>query len=171
MDEAPVPTSYSINVLEVMHSFLKFNTQKAPFARCRIMHHILKYDNLVHMDTAIRSYIFSNPEKYGYQPLLFKNEVIACYMTTTSPLFQATITSSSPFSHTLVIYPNNSKDSVELACFVLILDNMNMFPDETDKGLLGEHEEEVDEYMHSGYYLLDILKNGIKQVDSMIEKV
>lgn len=170
--EGLTPAIFSVNVINLLSAFVKFNTMRAPLARCRIVKQKLNYDAL-QLDASIRNYIFNNPQKYGFKSLyLNETRLDACYITTTSPLFLQSTALQSPFIHTLIVYSDTCQltQTTELSCFVLLLDSMNIFPDEGDtKGLLGDPVQ--DEYIHSGYYLTDIVKNGIKQVDLMIEMV
>jgi hypothetical protein len=110
-------------------------------------------------------YIFNSPEKYGLIPYYYNGKIIAGFIVSSHPNFQPSA-SSGPFKYALVLYPDPTSE--KLSFFILMSDSTNIFPNEYDPTLLGEPEQ--TSYVHGGYYLMDIIKNGMRIVEEVVEK-
>ncbi|CAG8824308.1 320_t:CDS:1, partial [Racocetra persica] len=78
--ESQSQTSPAFNVLDVINAFIRRNRQPAHFSRNRIYHD--SYDKeLGSIPDSLYKFIISAPQRYGFRPINFNGEPIACFTT------------------------------------------------------------------------------------------
>ncbi|KNC96331.1 uncharacterized protein SPPG_08234 [Spizellomyces punctatus DAOM BR117] len=75
-----------VDLLLVMKAFMLFNPRKANFACSRIHHGSCAIDD-GQVSSSLFQYILKNPLRYGFFPIVYQGQPIACSLTSTTPDF------------------------------------------------------------------------------------
>ena len=105
-------------------------------------------------------YIFMDPQRYGFSPLL---DNIGCYIQTKTPNFRikelATV-EGEEYDYILVLYYNRQSNSKPIFKYYIVI--LNLTP------LSINQEMSASEYIGSGYYLGDIVRNAEKRIIDLL---
>lgn len=124
-------------------------------------------------------YIFMNPERYGFQSIVNSDNRSGCFLTSNRPDFREGAPlakeAESSFVFTLMIYPSRNHDDPRnfsgdsapfLKYYLLIMNSSNKYEEDPSAKSKDSHSE----YISSGYYLKDIVKNAEKRMSFLLEK-
>ncbi|TPX56462.1 hypothetical protein PhCBS80983_g04528 [Powellomyces hirtus] len=116
--ERRVRTPTPVDVLLVLKAFALFNPRKANFARSRIHRGSCAIED-GQVSSSLFQYILKNPLRYGFFPILFQGQPIACSLTSTTPDFRRPGSGSSLINsedqpenvYTIVVYSTTEEQS------------------------------------------------------------
>lgn len=161
----------SFDLIKIMTEFTSLSDKeytRSKNSQCRLLQSSFKRDTTFDLSTSLLRYILKNPSRYGYRPLTFLNQRVACFLVSSSPEFSQRKTEKThSIVYTLIIYPSNDESS-PLSYFLLLTRNDERIYTQNVSSSSGDL---LLEYIDSGFYLGDILKSAEKTIDSLIDQV
>ncbi|KAI9324421.1 hypothetical protein DFJ73DRAFT_244081 [Zopfochytrium polystomum] len=74
------------HLIEALEAFTKYNNRRSIYARSRLLGLSCKADHS-QQSSSLFQYILKTPGRYGFQPVIFNGEAVACFLSSTSPDF------------------------------------------------------------------------------------
>lgn len=113
------------------------------------------------VSSSLFQYIFLNPQRYGFCPLL---DYIGCYIRTKTPDFRTVSNSidGEEFDYILVLYSNRQQTVDAKPIFKYYIVVLNLTP------LAIDDDISTSEYIGGGYYLGDIVRNAEKRISALL---
>ena len=158
-----------IDLVRVLRSFVSLNTKKAKFSRNRIVHGFHDLNDQVGPE--LFNYILKNAHIYDFLSILLHRQAIATAFSCWDPC-SAKTQQNGDFFYTLILCAaENSDKSFKLEYFIIVVNKATRFPHrDVEPSNFSIDSDPLEEYIGSGYYLKDIVKNFMTRIDNLVEE-